>query len=96
VPLTITGLQGLDRAISSAGGIDLVALTPGLMLAEHPGLFVDITDTFEAKCDGLRAHVSQVGDGEDVFPRVRERNAELAENQEFELAEAFKTVQMRR
>ncbi|MDP3377101.1 MAG: TIGR03862 family flavoprotein, partial [Brevundimonas sp.] len=40
VPLTITGLQGLERAISSAGGIDLVALTPGLMLAEHPGLFV--------------------------------------------------------
>jgi hypothetical protein len=28
--------------------------------------------------------------------RVRERNAEVAEGQDFELAEAFKTVQMRR
>lgn len=40
VPLAITGLQGLERAISSAGGIDLAALTPGLMVADQPGLFV--------------------------------------------------------
>ncbi|MFW2341652.1 NAD(P)/FAD-dependent oxidoreductase [Brevundimonas sp.] len=40
VPLTITGLQGLERAISSAGGIDLAALTPGLMVPDQPGLFV--------------------------------------------------------
>ncbi|MBU2166772.1 MAG: TIGR03862 family flavoprotein [Alphaproteobacteria bacterium] len=40
VPLAITGLQGLERAISSAGGIDLAVLTPGLMVADHPGLFV--------------------------------------------------------
>jgi len=39
VPLVITGLQGLDRAISSAGGVDLAALTPTLMLRDHPGLF---------------------------------------------------------
>jgi len=40
VPLAITGLQGLERAISSAGGIDLAALTPGLMVPDRPGLFV--------------------------------------------------------
>lgn len=40
VPLTVNGLQGLERAISSAGGIDLTALTPGLMVPDHPGLFV--------------------------------------------------------
>jgi uncharacterized flavoprotein (TIGR03862 family) len=40
VPLTITGLQGLERAISSAGGIDRAALTPSMMIASHPGLFV--------------------------------------------------------
>jgi uncharacterized flavoprotein (TIGR03862 family) len=40
VPLVITGLQGLERAISSAGGIDSGALTPGLMVPDHPGLFV--------------------------------------------------------
>ena len=40
MPLAITGLQGLERAISSAGGIDLAALTPGLMVVDQPGLFV--------------------------------------------------------
>ena len=40
VPLAIIGLQGLERAISSAGGIDRSALTPSLMVADHPGLFV--------------------------------------------------------
>jgi uncharacterized flavoprotein (TIGR03862 family) len=40
VPLAITGLQGLERAISSAGGIDSGALTAGLMVPSHPGLFV--------------------------------------------------------
>jgi LmbE family N-acetylglucosaminyl deacetylase len=64
--------------------------------AESPDLFVDITPTWEDKVQSLRAHVSQIGDGEDVFPRVRDRCAELAAEQPFELAEAFKTVQMRR
>ncbi len=40
IPLTVTGLQGLERAISSAGGIDPAALTPTLMVEGHPGLFV--------------------------------------------------------
>lgn len=64
--------------------------------AEQPDLIVDITDTFDAKIDSLRQHGSQVGDGVEMAKRVRERNAEIAATQQFELAEAFKTVQMRR
>jgi LmbE family N-acetylglucosaminyl deacetylase len=64
--------------------------------AEHPDLVVDITETFESKIDALRAHVSQVGDGEGVWPRVRDRAKEVASGSDFELAEAFKVVQMRR
>ena len=64
--------------------------------AEHPDLVVDITETFDRKVDALRAHVSQVGTEETVFERVLERNRELAENEDFELGEAYKVVQMRR
>jgi LmbE family N-acetylglucosaminyl deacetylase len=64
--------------------------------AEHPDLIVDITETIEAKIDALRAHASQIGDGEEVFPRVRDRARELAKGHAFEFGEAFKVVQMRR
>ena len=64
--------------------------------AEHPDLVVDITETFDRKVDALRAHVSQVGTEDAVFERVRERNRELAIDQEFELGESYKIVQMRR
>ena len=39
VPVRLTAPFGLDRAISTAGGIALAELTPTLMLARHPGLF---------------------------------------------------------
>ena len=39
VPLRITGLQPLDRAISTAGGIRLDALIPALELKALPGIF---------------------------------------------------------
>jgi len=39
VPVVLTAPFGLDRAISTAGGIALGELTPSLMLARHPGLF---------------------------------------------------------
>jgi LmbE family N-acetylglucosaminyl deacetylase len=64
--------------------------------AEQPDLVVDITETFDTKIASLREHASQVGDGVEMAKRVRERNAETAASQAFELAEAFKVVQMRR
>ena len=63
---------------------------------EVPDKVVDITSTFDRKIDALRAHVSQVGDFEGLEERLRERSQELAEGHDFELAEAFKVVQMRR
>jgi LmbE family N-acetylglucosaminyl deacetylase len=64
--------------------------------AELPDLFIDITDTFDTKIHALKAHFSQVGDGESMAERIRERSKELAEGQDFELAESFKVVKMRR
>lgn len=66
--------------------------------AEYPDLFVDVTDYFERKIDALQAHVCQVGDRpRDEFSKgLRDRLTELAKDQPFELAEAFKVVQMRR
>lgn len=40
VRLTLTGAQGLERAISSAGGVTLDQVTDGLMLKALPGIFV--------------------------------------------------------
>ena len=39
LPLKLAGVRGLDRAISSAGGIDLAELDEGLMLRRLPGVF---------------------------------------------------------
>jgi LmbE family N-acetylglucosaminyl deacetylase len=64
--------------------------------AEHPDKLVDITATFDRKIDALRAHQTQVGDAENLESRMRERAEELAEGHSFDLAEAFKVVQMRR
>jgi LmbE family N-acetylglucosaminyl deacetylase len=64
--------------------------------SEVPDVFIDITDTFENKIEALKAHASQVGDGETLDERLRERSRELAKDQPFELAEAYKSVKMRR
>ncbi len=40
VPIVLTGTQGLDRAISSAGGVAWSAVDAGLMLRALPGVFV--------------------------------------------------------
>jgi LmbE family N-acetylglucosaminyl deacetylase len=52
---------------------------------------VDITDTFETKLAALRCHKSQVGT--ELSPGleewVRERSREMAEGEDFDLAEGF-------
>ncbi|AQR60534.1 NAD(FAD)-utilizing dehydrogenase [Brevundimonas sp. LM2] len=40
VRLKLTGIQGLDRAISTAGGVRFEGLDPALMLSARPGVFV--------------------------------------------------------
>jgi uncharacterized flavoprotein (TIGR03862 family) len=40
VPLTVTGLSGLSRAISSAGGVQFDGLDHHLMMRQRPGVFV--------------------------------------------------------
>lgn len=40
VPIRLCGVQGLERAISSAGGVDVDELDEGLMLRRLPGVFV--------------------------------------------------------
>jgi uncharacterized flavoprotein (TIGR03862 family) len=40
VPITITGTAGLERAISTAGGICFSELDEHLMLRAHPGIFI--------------------------------------------------------
>ncbi len=64
--------------------------------SDLPDRFIDITDSFDRKIDALMAHTSQVGDGDGLAERMRERAQELAKDQPFELAEVFKVVQMRR
>ncbi len=64
--------------------------------AEAPDLIVDITETMERKVDALRAHISQVGERDEVFERVRLRARELAEGKPFEFGESYKVVELRR
>ena len=64
--------------------------------ADAPDRYIDITSTFDQKIEALKAHVSQIGDAEGLGDRMRERAEELASDQSFGLAEAFKVIQMRR
>ena len=40
IRIRLTGIQGLERAISTAGGVRFDALDPSLMLTARPGVFV--------------------------------------------------------
>jgi LmbE family N-acetylglucosaminyl deacetylase len=63
---------------------------------EAPDLYIDITDTVDTKIYALKAHQSQVGDGEHLEERIKERTAEVGAAAGMEYAEAFKVIKMRR
>jgi LmbE family N-acetylglucosaminyl deacetylase len=60
--------------------------------AEPPDTWIDITDTFEAKCAALRAHESQVGKGEWVEPLLREWAQRDGKKPGVALAEAYRRM----
>jgi LmbE family N-acetylglucosaminyl deacetylase len=71
---------------------------PGLWLAGDGGEhLVDIGDTIDLKCKALRAHASQLENmGErDIDGRVRRWASRAARDGEMELAEAFRTFDLR-
>ena len=63
---------------------------------EEPNYRSDITDTFNIKIAALHCHKSQIGD--DLSPKLdewlRQRAKEMAEGEDFELAEAFHKVEV--
>ena len=66
--------------------------------AEEPNCWSDITDTFDIKIAALRCHKSQVGDRSfpDMKDRLRQWARERAEGQDYELAESFYRIDVRR
>jgi LmbE family N-acetylglucosaminyl deacetylase len=67
-----------------------------LTLSTKPTHFVDISATIEQKLESLRAHVSQIGAGEDAengaLKWIRERNAEVGQAVGVAYAEMFKVM----
>jgi len=65
---------------------------------EEPNYRSDITDTFDIKLAALRCHQSQIGDrlAPEMGERLRQRAKELAEGEDFELAETFHRVEIQR
>jgi LmbE family N-acetylglucosaminyl deacetylase len=66
-----------------------------LMALGDPNRVVDVTETFERKIAALKAHRSQVGEGEWIEEMLRDwlgRGASLAGLPEGHLAEAFRVV----
>ena len=106
----ITGRVTLDAIFPSARDVhsypDL--LTQGIQPhkvkevllwgSEESNHHSNITDTFDIKIDALRCHKSQVGNNlsPDWEARMRQRHKTLAEGEDYELAEAFHRVELRR
>lgn len=67
-----------------------------LTLTENPTHYVDITNTLNKKTDSLRAHVSQLGEGEDfengVGKWIKERFSEAGKRVGVPYAEFFKVM----
>src|SRR6202048_4849446 len=60
-------------------------------------IWIDITDCFERKLEGLRQHQSQVGDRVDqMAERIRDRSRQVAKlnNLPFEMAEGYRYFQL--
>ncbi|GAJ22047.1 unnamed protein product, partial [marine sediment metagenome] len=66
--------------------------------AEEPNYRTNITDTFDIKIATLRCHKSQIGDNPSTGLEewLRERHKMLAQGEDYELAEAFYRVELRR
>ncbi|MFC1864599.1 PIG-L deacetylase family protein [Chloroflexota bacterium] len=66
--------------------------------SEEPNYRSNITDTFDIKIAALRCHKSQIGDNpsSDLEERMRERYKMMAEGEDYELAEAFHRLEIRR
>ena len=62
-----------------------------LWASEDPNYRSDVTDTFDIKIAALRCHKSQIGrvPSQALEKWMRERQEEMAEGEDFELAEAF-------
>jgi len=67
-----------------------------LWASEDPNYFSDITATFETKLAALRCHQSQVGGhhAESMEQWLHQRAKDAAVDQDFELAEAFRLVEI--
>lgn len=65
--------------------------------SEEPNYRFDITDTFDVKIAALRCHKSQIGDNPsaDLKELLRQRHQGIAEGEDYELAEAFRRVEIR-
>jgi len=67
-----------------------------LWASEEPNYYLDVTDTFDLKMAALGCHKSQVGDR--LSPErerwLRERAKNMAQGEDFELAEAFHRVEI--
>ncbi len=66
--------------------------------AEDVNYRFNITDTFDIKIAALRCHKSQISDNPStgLEERMRERHKMMAEGEDYELAEAFHRVEIRR
>ena len=66
--------------------------------SEDPNYRSNITDTFDIKIAALRCHRSQISDNPStgLEERMRERHKMMAEGEDYELAEAFHRVEIRR